>query len=119
MKKFASFWDWFDHIKWVAARSRVGLIAIQNGFDVWHTGGGCLAWGKNGPDEHYAMITTVDGTELGEHMRNPERKNFIVGLYNKDDDFVCPEQSFGFSEAVAWCDRALADPSAMFAKEGA
>jgi hypothetical protein len=75
-----------------------------------HTGGGCLAWNKSGKD-HFAWVT-VDGSELGAEVTDLNARVFDVGLYSNDngDEFVNPEELMSVTDAIAWCDAALADP---------
>jgi hypothetical protein len=80
-----------------------------NGFTIEHTGGGCLAWQKEGKD-FFAWITR-DGTELGADVVDLNESVFDVGLYTDDaTDFVNPEELMAANEAIAWCDAALANP---------
>ena len=47
------------------------------GFAVWHTGGGCMAWSKDyGPC--YALITDSSGC----YLPDPEDVDLSVGLYD-------------------------------------
>lgn len=56
---------------------------------------------------------TVDGTELGAEVTDLDERVFDVGLYSNDngDQFVNPEGLMTITEAIAWCDAALANPN--------
>jgi hypothetical protein len=100
-----------DFTQAVAMASRVGKLMTANGFTIDHTGGGCLAWHKAGKN-HYTWIT-VGGTLLGAEVVDlVNERVFDVGLYDEEegDEFFNPPELMSATEAIAWCDAALADP---------
>lgn len=64
------------------------------GFEPWHTGGGCMAWGKTLNDREYLMITS--DVELGDRDADlsdqmdavvfVEAHDYLVGRYHSDPD---------------------------------
>lgn len=38
-----------------------------DGFDIWQTGGGCVAFGKTYPNKNYTMVTDEGGANLPAH----------------------------------------------------
>ena len=78
----ARFWSWWERVLEDAPKTAVGQITTAAGFRIDHTGGGCLAWGKNLAGKHYVWITDTSGGGLGD---TPEDE-FTVGLYNDDGD---------------------------------
>jgi hypothetical protein len=60
-----------------------------NGFDIWHTGGGCRAWGKTTGAESYLMITGEDGIAP---LPETDNDTILVGYYaDADDEGTCLE----------------------------
>lgn len=110
------FWGWFDRTSAEAVNSEVGRILIASHFTVWHTGGGCLAWGKNSTDNKHHCMITRHGVELGIDA-DIEQDDWDVGLYDADGDFV-EDRVTGLREAIEWCDLALADPEECFKRMG-
>lgn len=52
-------------------------IALDAGFEIYHTGGGCLALRKDDGD-HYWMITVNEDASID---GNPEEAEWVVGRY--------------------------------------
>jgi hypothetical protein len=55
---------------------------------------------------------TVDGIASGADVTDLNQPVFDVGLYAHDDgdEFVNPEQLMSATEAMPWCNAALANP---------
>lgn len=51
------------------------------GFQVWETGGGCLAWGLNLPNGHTLLVTDADGMHLPEEG---DEESPIIGRSDAD-----------------------------------
>jgi hypothetical protein len=105
------FWGWFDKVTEAAKASPVGKILTAQGWDVAHTGGGCLAWEKN-TDKAYVYIT-FGNEELGEHVADPETETWAVGVYSVDinqNRFSMAQDIVGVTAALAKAEAMLANP---------
>jgi len=73
------FFNWLERTEAAAYRSTVGKRMTRAGFEVRHTGGGCLAWERviNG---YCVWITVLDGVELGERLDEP----YMIGVYDAE-----------------------------------
>src|SRR5690606_629305 len=61
------------------ATSKVREMVEAAGFQVWHTGGGCLAWGKVIDGSEY-LLTDDDGGITAEH----DAELWSIGRYEED-----------------------------------
>lgn len=122
------FFVWLDNVTAEAKASPVGKILTAKGWEVAHTGGGCLAWEKHSADtDYYAWITAGDN-DLGHDIVDPEKGSFTLGLYGCvgqhagggygfEGGWVNPPENVeGLTAALAWCDKALAEPRGCFAE---
>lgn len=50
------------------------------GFDVWHMGGGCMAWGRNLPEGGYVLVCS-ENNDITTDATAPE---WIIGRYSDD-----------------------------------
>jgi len=111
------FFTWFDGVCERAEKSPVGKMLRPNGWQIAHTGGGCLAWQFDRADEKFYVWITYGGDGLGERVRKPDNSaRFAVGLYGADGGWINPPEIVGLSKAMAWCDVALADPARCMAE---
>lgn len=87
----------------MADKPLVDLMASHN-FDMWHTGGGCMAWGRWTDDKGYVWITDEGGTDLGTWARRGEGV-WIVGRYSEDgEQWVCCNDDMTLAQALALAD---------------
>ena len=75
----------------------------KNGYEPWHTGGGCMAWRKDEDKkgDAYTMITFVD-VELG-NWKDRDDPQWIVGRYvwtEDDESWVCCDDGLTLARAV-------------------
>lgn len=71
--------------------THVEKVMAEFGFQIWQTGGGCLAYRKDNDDGSYFMVTTDDGCFIPEEPT----EMILVGFYqNADDEGSCDEVSF-------------------------
>lgn len=70
----------------------------EAGFNIWHTGGNCKAWGQRLAPSYQILITDSDGTGLWEQ---PTAKRWMIGLYNKDGDELTFQKGVTLAEALA------------------
>lgn len=92
------FWAWLEATKKKQDESEHGKKLIAAGFEIWHTGGGCLAWGKTlEPSGDYFMITD---TEAGIDFEG----EFFAGHYAEDkEEAVDQTETKDLDSAIAWC----------------
>lgn len=84
----------------MADKPLADLMASHN-FQMWHTGGGCMAWSRWTDDGGYTLITDDGGADLGE-WQNRDKETWIVGRYSEDgDNWVCCRDGVTLSEALA------------------
>jgi hypothetical protein len=75
-----------------------------NGFEPWHTGGGCMAWACDGLGDKAEsfLLITVDGSSLGEWDKR-DQALWNVGYYaggDDDDKWVCWNPNISLAEAI-------------------
>ena len=73
-------------------------LARSHGFDLWNTGGGCLAFHRMELDETYILITDSDGCGVD---AAPDAEEWIVGRYAEAGGFVCVNESLSLFDAIA------------------
>lgn len=83
-----------------AIRPAVAIPLGEAGYEVVHTGGGCLAWMRllAAETDSHILITSdadVDG--------DPDAAEWIVGRYD-ENDFVCLDEGFTLAEAIRVAD---------------
>ena len=80
------------------------------GYEVQHTGGGCLAWERLTQDGGYIWITDLSGSGLGE-WKDRNKPEWLLGRYGRDDDWINIEDALTLSKALQISDtmRAPAD----------
>lgn len=79
----SGFFEWFDRVSREARGTPVGEIMLAAGFEVFHAGGGCLAWSKDLADPRGWQILICDeGNGLG----NTPDETYLIGLYGADGD---------------------------------
>jgi hypothetical protein len=94
------FFAWLDRrIETVSAN--VAIPLRNAGYDVIHTGGGCLAWMRPLTDggESYILITNDVDIE-----GDPDAAEWVVGRYN-GDDFIDIDQGFTLADAIRIADQ--------------
>lgn len=62
--------------------AKMNQTFLAHGFEIYHTGGGCMAWRKESSDGSYYLITDESGCYLPEDDDRP----FILGRYKNDED---------------------------------
>ena len=78
---------------------RAPALPLPEGWGLWHTGGGCTAWGRNltGHKDAYAMIT---GDESA--LAPCSHEGITLGIYmDAEDEGTCHE-GITLSAALAW-----------------
>ena len=69
--------------------------------EVWGTGGGCEAFGQVVgealKEKHHVLVTGDDGISID---GNPDKSEWIVGLYNNDGDFINFTEQFTLRGAL-------------------
>ena len=111
------FFTWLDNISAKGKASKAGAILTVQGWDVAHTGGGCLAWEKVRDDQRWYVWITNDEQDLGEDCVDLEAKRWTCGLYGAQEDndsWLNPNPAMSLADAIAWCEAALADPAQAF-----
>lgn len=74
----------------------------EAGFEVWHMGGGCTAWGLEGPTGSHVLVTGGDAV-----VPEPDDEEILVGLYDPEGEWiedagrVFPNTRAGTLEAIA------------------
>jgi hypothetical protein len=91
------FFAWFDKVSANAATTEVGKLMLANGFEIMHTGGGCLAWDKPVGETH--LWVCDEGNGLGDKID----ELYLVGHYNKDGDEIAVGDEPDLNAALAWC----------------
>lgn len=92
------FWAWLEETKMKHSETDHGKKLIAAGFEIWHTGGGCLAWGKTiEANGNYFLITDDDaGIEFD--------GTFFVGHYAEDsDEAIDQTETENLEPAIEWC----------------
>lgn len=97
-----NFFTWFDKVRNEALATEDGKRFVEAGFDVYHTGGGCLAWHKQLPNNRYILITDMDSGLLVDPTI--EGDCYFVGLYDEDAD--CEEKVSEMPNAIQAIDYA-------------
>ncbi len=92
------FFRWFDDVQDRAYQSTVGKIMAEAGYEIAHTGGGCLCWEKVLKGERYLWICD-EGNGLGDKVDEV----YLVGLYNLDGDILDQGEVLDLREAITWC----------------
>src|SRR4051812_42907226 len=75
------------------------------GFEVWQTGGGCKAWGRNTPGG-YLLVTDEDGAFLPEDVAIDPEGNVVARTESFDPSldstgrFPVPEGHWRFSKVL-------------------
>lgn len=109
----ADFFRWFDTVSETAFKSKVGQLLVAHGFSTQHTGGGCLAWERASADEKLScLITTDDGTDLGDDIEDIESALWLVGFYDADgesldDPYGMAKEVVGLTAAIAYAESRL------------
>lgn len=103
-----TFFEWYGNVTEKAKATDIGKKMAENGFEVWHTGGGCLAWGKNLAGGYTTMICDDGQGLLGEDS-DTEKARWLGGVYDDDGEFVNVEKDT-LDEVIAWCAEAAIDP---------
>jgi len=96
------FSEWFDKVSEGARASPIGEIMVALGYDVEHTDGGGLSWGRR----HGKVLAMIcdEGNGLGDSVDEP----YFAGLHGDEGDFVeCNEMLPNLSAAAEWIDNAL------------
>jgi hypothetical protein len=86
-----------------------------HGYELWHTGGGCTAWGKKGTTpcqrfESEAFVMVTDDLSIPDK----DTTEFTVGIYNDADDegttrdFVFDSEG-ALYKALLWAELELED----------
>ena len=75
--------------------------ATAAGFGVEHTGGGCLAWRREGQGGTYLLLTTLDADINGD----PNAEQWIVGRYDDDGEGSVAVEKLTLAQAVAAASR--------------
>lgn len=84
-----------------AVRADVAGPVRAAGFDAWHMGGGCMAWGKNQDDGSHVLVTTEDN----EIDFDPAAPAWVVGRYDAEEGFVFLQAPTSLADALANVDR--------------
>ena len=76
------FSEWFDKVSEGARASPIGEIMVALGYDVEHTDGGGLSWGRR----HGKVLAMIcdEGNGLGDSVDEP----YFAGLHGDEGDFV-------------------------------
>ena len=76
--------SWWNEIETKALEDPRGKAISACGFGVWHTGGGCKAWGLNIPGGSHIMLTDMDAGLF----RDPELADdcWMIGSYDADGE---------------------------------
>jgi hypothetical protein len=107
------FFEAFDrHVE--AQPKDVRSFMEQAGFEVAHTGGGCLAYEKEFGD-HHVLITADDGVTLPQSLDAAAG----VGAYGPDGEWLNADESLSAPELVAVCGTLMAAARRRFAVDGA
>lgn len=78
-----------------AVRPAVAEPLRADGYEVYHTGGGCLAWRRDIGEDEYVLITWYDSVD-----GDPEAKEWLVGRYHEDGGWINLDQLFTLREAM-------------------
>jgi hypothetical protein len=112
------FWGWFDTKVATAKASPVGKIMTAQGWEISHTGGGCLAWEKT-TDNAYVWICDQD-QGLGDDASDPETVDWLVGVYSVNIDssrYSTGDDVRGTNAALVKAEAMLANPEAFYLPE--
>lgn len=78
-----------------AVRPTVAEPLRADGYEVYHTGGGCLAWRRDIGEDEYVLITWYDSVD-----GDPEASEWLVGRYHEDGGWINLDQLFTLREAM-------------------
>jgi hypothetical protein len=78
-----------------AVRPTVAEPLRSEGYEVYPTGGGCLAWRRNVGEAEYVLITWFDSVD-----GDPEAGEWLVGRYHEDGGWINLDQLFTLREAM-------------------
>lgn len=78
-----------------AVRPTVAEPLRADGYEVCHTGGGCLAWRRDAGEDEYVLITWYDSVD-----GDPEASEWLVGRYHVDGGWINLDQLFTLREAM-------------------
>jgi hypothetical protein len=103
-----TFWQWFDSRKAQAMATDIGKHMAARGFDVTHTGGGCLAWEGPSRDHWQAWITDGDSS-LGDDLPDWQAAQTFCAMLCHDDsgEFINGPTDATLEAALAWADKAM------------
>lgn len=104
-----TFWQWFDSRKAQALATDIGKFMASRGYDVTHTGGGCLAWEGLSRDHWQAWITD-DDAGLGDDLSDWQASQTFCAMLCHDDsgEFVEGPAEVTIEAALAWAEDAMA-----------
>jgi hypothetical protein len=96
--KLPTFHEWFNATRAAALATPVGVRLASLGFDLQHTGGGCLAWEL--PRGNDAVWIADDGCGIESASEALEwGATLIVG---EGDDFISGPQDVNLETAIEW-----------------
>lgn len=78
--------------------SHIETVMKGLGFEIEHTGGGCMAWAKFDRNEtgRWSVLVTCDDDLYG----SLTEKEWLVGFYGEDNAFIAFDQTRTFNEAI-------------------
>lgn len=91
----------FDYMLTSADRSPTKLLAQAAGYEVYHGGGGSLAWCRRCSDGTLLLVSGEDDSISDQ----PDDATWIVGRYADDGSFVAVTTPTTFAEAVRNAER--------------
>lgn len=91
------FFAWLDKVETNAAATDVGKLMKAAGFEIAHTGGGCLAWEKQLGTSF--LWVCDEGNGLGDVLD----ELYLVGHYTPDAEIIADGDVPNLQAAIEWC----------------
>jgi len=86
--------------KIAAVRPAVSELLRAEGYEPYHTGGGCMAWQLTMNPDQYLWITNHDDLD-----GDPEAREWLIGRYHEDGGWVNVDACFTLREAIEYAPR--------------
>jgi hypothetical protein len=103
-----TFWQWFDSRKAQALATDIGKFMASRGYDVTHTGGGCLAW-EGLARNHWQVWITDDDAGLGDDLPDWQASQTFCAMLCHDDsgEFITGPAEATLESCIAWGEKAM------------
>jgi len=106
MQDATRYYAMMDSRECKALATEDGKTFTKAGFEIAHTGGGCMAWQRDIDSDWFVWITDSSGTELTISANEPDC--WFIGIHSQDGAFSEAQEAQTATEALAIADRIAA-----------